>query len=94
MKPERVILRFPRSTLAKNDPPGTLELGRKRTQFLGVHAMNRPLDYLLACAWAQGIADATQAITSRPEGVALLEAISGREKPVREEIEFEEVWPL
>lgn len=44
--------------------PEAFSLARRRTEFLHPMAPEHRLDYLLACAWLQGVVDADQALAS------------------------------
>lgn len=47
-------------------PEGTMEFATERVQYLRGASLNHPLEYLLACAYLQGINDCVQAHINNP----------------------------
>jgi len=60
------LRRFPRAT-REEVPQQFIDYAKRRTAFLGAVALEQPLDYLLACAYLQGINDCVQAHVNRPD---------------------------
>lgn len=61
-----VARRFPPSKLVET-PEQALRFATRRCEHLHAHATDRPLDYLLTCAYLQGVNDTAGAHINNPE---------------------------